>query len=207
MSSSQALSRNTILDSVRANQPAARSMPIIPHFHTNEPADHVATFSQSIARMAGVVVTEHVQDFDSFLRTKFSDAKVICSAISEYAGTIKPASLNHWSEASTIDVCVLRSPMGVAETGSILLSDLELQVNTIAFLAHDLVVLLDPKQIVGNIHDAYEHPYFKLRSYSVLMTGPSGSGDIGGIVVHPAQAAKTLTVLLSPAADAGQRAG
>jgi L-lactate dehydrogenase complex protein LldG len=207
MSSSQALSRNTILDSVRANQPAARSMPIIPHFHTNKPAYLVATFSQSIARMAGVVVTEHVPDFDSFLRTKFSDAKVICSAIPEYAGTIKPASLNHWSEASTIDVCVLRSPMGVAETGSILLSDLELQVNTIAFLAHDLVVLLDPKQIVGNIHDAYEHPYFKLRSYSVLMTGPSGSGDIGGIVVHPAQAAKTLTVLLSPAPDAVQRAG
>ena len=95
--------------------------------------------------------------------------------------------------------------MGVAETGSILLSDIELQVNTIAFLAHDLVILLDPKQIVSNIHDAYENPYFKLRPYSLLMTGPSGSGDIGGIVVHPAQAAKTLTVILAPAPDARQR--
>ena len=207
MSSSQALSRNRILDSVRANQPAVRSMPIISHFHTSTPADLVATFRQSIARMAGVVVTDDVPDLDSFLRARFPDAKIVCSAIPEYAGTITPASLNHWSEASTIDVCILRSPMGVAETGSIVLSDLELQVNTIAFLAHDLVVLLDPKQIVENIHDAYEHPYFKLRSYSVLMTGPSGSGDIGGIVVHPAQAAKTLTVLFSPAPDAGQRAG
>jgi L-lactate dehydrogenase complex protein LldG len=207
VSSSQALSRNRILDSVRANQPAVRSMPIISHFHTSTPADLVATFRQSIARMAGVVVTDDVPDLDSFLRARFPDAKIVCSAIPEYAGTITPASLNHWSEASTIDVCILRSPMGVAETGSILLSDLELQVNTIAFLAHDLVVLLDPKQIVENIHDAYERPYFKLRSYSVLMTGPSGSGDIGGIVVHPAQAAKTLTVLFSPAPDAGQRAG
>ena len=207
MSSSQALSRNRILDSVRANQPAVRSMPIISHFHTSTPADLVATFRQSIARMAGVVVTDDVPDLDSFLRARFPDAKIVCSAIPEYAGTITPASLNHWSEASTIDVCILRSPMGVAETGSIVLSDLELQVNTIAFLAHDLVVLLDPKQIVENIHDAYERPYFKLRSYSVLMTGPSGSGDIGGIVVHPAQAAKTLTVLFSPAPDAGQRAG
>jgi L-lactate dehydrogenase complex protein LldG len=212
MSSSQALSRNAILDSVRANQPAARSMPVIPHFptnrlHANQRADLVSAFCQSIARMAGVVVTDRVPDLDSFLRTRFPDAKVICSAIPEYTGTIKPASLNHWSEASTIDVCILRSPMGVAETGSVLLSDIELQVNTIAFLAHDLVVLLDPKQIVGNIHDAYEHPYFKQRPYSVLMTGPSGSGDIGGIVVHPAQAAKTLTVLLSPAPDTGQRAG
>jgi hypothetical protein len=33
----------------------------------------------------------------------------------------------------------------------------------------------------------------------------SGSGDIGGIVVHQAQGAKTLTVILSPAPYAGKR--
>jgi L-lactate dehydrogenase complex protein LldG len=206
MNSTQSLSRNAILDAIRANQPAAQPMPTIPHFHTSKAADLVASFRESIARMAGVVVNEDVPDLDSFLRTKFPDAKVICSAIPEYAGTIRPASLNHWSEASAIDVCVLRSPMGVAETGSILLSDFELQANTVAFLAHDLVVLLDPKQIVANIHDAYEHPHFKQRSYSVLMTGPSGSGDINGVVVHPAQGVKTLTVLLSPTPKAGTRA-
>jgi L-lactate dehydrogenase complex protein LldG len=212
MSRTQTLSKNTILDAVRGNQPPAQSMPTIPHFHTNrpqgnQPADLVAKFSESIVHMTGVVITENVPDLDSFLRTKFPDAKVICSAIPEYAGTIRPAGLNHWSEASTIDVCIVRSPMGVAETGSVLLSDLELQVNTIAYLAHDLVVLLDPKQIVPNIHDAYEHPHFKLRSYSVLMTGPSGSGDIGAIVVHPAQGVKTLTVLLKPPPNVGKRTG
>jgi L-lactate dehydrogenase complex protein LldG len=207
MSPTQTLLRKTILDSVRANQPAAQPMPTIPRFGTNKPADLVDAFRESIARMAGVVISEEVPNLDSFLRAKFPDAKIICSAIPEYAGTIKRASLNHWAEASTIDVCILRSPMGVAETGSILLSDVELQVNTIALLAHDLIVLLDPKQIVANIHDAYEHPYFKLRQYSLLMTGPSGSGDIGGIVVHPAQGAKTLTVLLSPAPNAGKRTG
>jgi Fe-S oxidoreductase len=68
----------------------------------------------------------------------------------------------------------------------------------VAYLAHDLVVLLDPKQIFPNIHDACEHPHFELRHYSVLMTGPSGSGDIGAVVVHPAQGVNSLTVLLSP---------
>ena len=101
-------------------------------------------------------------------------------------------------------MCVLRSPLGVAETGSVLLSDLELQVTTIAFLAQDLVVLLDPDDIVENIHRAYEHPYFRSRSYSLLMTGPSGSGDIGGVTVHPAQGVKTLTVILSRARVAHQ---
>jgi len=28
-------------------------------------------------------------------------------------------------------------------------------VNTIGFLAHDIVILLDPKNIVEHIHDAY----------------------------------------------------
>jgi L-lactate dehydrogenase complex protein LldG len=194
--------RNAILDSVRQNQPAAQPMPVIPGFHSNDPVDLIATFRESVARMAGVVVSD-VQDLSSFIRDKYPQAKVICSATPEYEGTIRPASLNHWSEASTIDVSVVRSPMGVAETGSVLLSDVELQVNTIAFLAHDLVVLLDPGQIVENIHEAYEHPYFRVRPYSVLMTGPSGSGDISGITVHPAQGVKTLTVILSP--DANQR--
>ena len=207
MTSVQALSRNLILDLVRGNQPTAQPMPTIPHFPMNKSGDLVASFRESIARMAGVVVNDDVSDLDLFVRTKFPDAKVICSAIPEYAGTIKPASFKQWSEASTIDVCILRSPMGVAETGSILLSDIELQVNTIAFLAHDLVVLLDPKQIVANIHDACEHPHFKQRPYSVLMTGPSGSGDISGVVVHPAQGVKTLTVILSRGPGGDSRNG
>jgi L-lactate dehydrogenase complex protein LldG len=192
--------RNTILDSVRQTQPAARPMPVIPGFHSNDPVDLIATFRESVARMAGVVVSD-VQDLNSFIRDKYPQAEIICSATPEYKGTISPASLNHWSEASTIDVSVVRSPMGVAETGSVLLSDVELQVNTIGFLAHDLIVLLDPGQIVENIHEASEHPYFRVRPYSVLMTGPSGSGDISGITVHPAQGVKTLTVILSPNAN------
>jgi L-lactate dehydrogenase complex protein LldG len=51
--------------------------------------------------------------------------------------------------------------------------------------------------IVRKIHHAYWHPYFKARPYSLLMTGPSGSNDIGGVTVHPAQGVKTLTVILT----------
>ena len=88
--------------------------------------------------------------------------------------------------------------MGVAETGSVLLSESDLRVNTIGFLAHDIVILLDPEKIVENIHVAYRHPAFKDRAYSVLMTGPSGSADIAGKEVHPAQGVMTLTVILWP---------
>src|ERR1700692_3810829 len=75
------------------------------------------------------------------------------------------------------------------------------RVNTIGFLAHDIVILLDPAEIVENIHDAYSHPHFLDKAYSLLMSGPSGSADIGGITVHPAQGVMTLTVIFWPRAQ------
>jgi L-lactate dehydrogenase complex protein LldG len=189
--------RNTILDSVRKNQPTSRSMPQIPYFGIDDTKDLVELFTQGVMRMAGAVIQDAIPDLDDFVHHRFPDAKVICSAVPECKGAIRPKELTHWPEASKIDVSIVRSPLGVAETGSVLLSDVELQINTIAFLSHDLVVLLDPDQIVQNIHNAYQHPYFKARPYSLLMTGPSGSGDIGGITVHPAQGVKTLTIVLA----------
>lgn len=60
------------------------------------------------------------------------------------------------------------------------------------------MILLDPAEIVENVHDAYGHPHFNDKAYSLLMPGPSGSAEIGGITVHPAQGVMTLTVIFWP---------
>jgi hypothetical protein len=73
--------------------------------------------------------------------------------------------------------------------------------NTIGFLAHAIVILVDPADIAENIHDAYSHPISSKKAYSLLMTGPLGSADIGGITVHPAQEGMMLTVIFSPRAN------
>ena len=198
MTSSQGLIRDAILGAIHQNQPAFRPMPEIPHFGLNDTEDLAELFRQGVARMAGEVIVDTGSDLDCLIRNRFPAARVICSAVPECKGTITPAELDQWSEASEIDVSIVRSPLGVAETGSVLLSDVELQVNTVAFLSHHLVVLLNPSHIVRNIHDAYKHSHFKTQPYSLLMTGPSGSGDIGGVTVHPAQGVKTLTVILTP---------
>ena len=192
--------RDSILQNVRNNQPSSRELPTIPKFHFEQPLDLQKRFIAALKELTGEVVTEPPADFEKFLRTRFPDAKTICSAVPEYAGNRKPEDFARWSDASSIDVTIVRSPLGVAETGSVLLSEEEFRVNTIGFLAHDIVILLDPADIVENIHDAYEHPRFRDKTYSLLMSGPSGSADIGGITVHPAQGVMTLTVVFWPIA-------
>jgi L-lactate dehydrogenase complex protein LldG len=197
--------RTSILKNVRDNQPSLRELPEVPKFHSEKPVDLKALFIASLKELAGEVVTEPPADFDKFLKDRFPDAKTICSAVPEYAGNSRPEDFTRWSDASRIDVTIVRSPMGVAETGSVLLSEEEFRVNTIGFLAHDIVILLDPADIVENIHDAYSHPHFEQKAYSLLMTGPSGSADIGGITVHPAQGVMTLTVIFWPRANTDVR--
>ncbi len=190
--------RDTILQNVRKNQPTARELPVVPRFHSGQPVDLKEKFTAALKELYGEVIPEPPADFNAFLKERFPDSKTICSAVPEYTGNSKPEDFPRWSEASKIDVTVVRSPLGVAETGSVLFSEDEFRVNTIGFLAHDIVILLDPTVIVENIHDAYTHPHFQDKAYSLLMSGPSGSADIGGVTVHPAQGVMTLTVIFWP---------
>jgi len=190
--------REDILDRVRRNQPAAVIHPEVPDFSRIVRADLIRTFAESLGVLAGVLIETPPADFGAFLRSQFPNAKNICSAVPEFTGNSKPEDYANWADAAKIDVTVVRSPMGVAGTGSVLLSESDLRVNTIGFLAHDIVILLDPEKIVENIHAAYRHPALGEKAYSVLMTGPSGSADIGGKEVHPAQGVMTLTVILWP---------
>jgi L-lactate dehydrogenase complex protein LldG len=47
--------------------------------------------------------------------------------------------------------------------------------------------LLDPADIVVNLHHAYRRPEFRRRRYATFHTGPSATADIEGVLIHGAQ--------------------
>ena len=98
-------------------------------------------------------------------------------------------------ELDDVDVGVVRALFGVAETGSLWLSEVQYKVDAIGFLAQHLVVLLDPDAIVANMHQAYRHEGFFTARYAVFMTGPSATADIEGVLIHGAQGIRTMTVI------------
>ena len=101
------------------------------------------------------------------------------------------------------DVGVVRAAFGVAETGSLLLTERELRVETIGFLVQHLVVLLDPASIVATMHEAYADPRVAAARYAIFMTGPSATADIEGVLIHGAQGVRSLTVVpIAPGAAA-----
>jgi L-lactate dehydrogenase complex protein LldG len=50
---------------------------------------------------------------------------------------------------------------------------------------------------VPNLHHAYRDPRFATARYAVLVTGPSATADIEGVLIHGAQGVRSLTVVLT----------
>ena len=188
-------SRDLILDRVRRHHPAAVEAPAIPDFDRPLP-DPLAAFGAALARMGGQVVDPPARgSLDTFLYDRYPHARVICSATTEVRGTRRIADVQQPQELDDVDVGVVRAAFGVAETGSVFLSDNEFGVNALGFLSQHLVVLLDPRAIVTNLHLAYRHRGFLEARYAVFMTGPSATADIEGVLVRGAQGIRTLTVI------------
>ncbi|MGL4961031.1 MAG: LUD domain-containing protein [Inquilinus sp.] len=109
-------------------------------------------------------------------------------------GDVRQAGVSG-QDLADVDVAIVRASFAVAETGSLLVSETDLHVNTVAYLAQHLIVLLDPTEILVNQHHAYRRPELRDRHYASFHTGSSATADIEGVLIHGAQGARSLSVL------------
>ena len=121
----------------------------------------------------------------------------MCSTVPEIVGNRDVASVKVLQDLADVDLAIVRASFAVAETGSLLLCDRDLRVNAVAYLAQHLVVLLDPADIVFNLHHAYRRPEFREQRYAAFHSGPSATADIEGVLIHGAQGVRSLSVLLT----------
>ena len=192
-------SRDAILAAVRAHRPTpGRPDPAVPLFDADPTADLLAAFGQVLEKMGGTLLEPGASDPLAPVRAKLAGARVVCSVVPEVAGNRALAPDMTPADLADVDVGVVRAAFAVAETGSVCLTDAELGVNTLGYLPQHLVVLLDPMDIVPNIHHAYRRPEWRRARYAVFQTGPSATADIEGVLIHGAQGVRSLSVLPFP---------
>jgi L-lactate dehydrogenase complex protein LldG len=189
--------REEILATVRANRPKVdRPLPIVPSFDEQPPANLLDMFRDNLILMGGQYL-EPPSSGDPLApaRSLFTVEKVVFSAVPEIIGNRDPAKVASPKDLADVDFSIVRAAFAVAETGSVLLSENELLINTSGYLAQHLIVLLDPEDIVFNLHRAYHRREFHERRYAAFHTGPSATADIEGVLIHGAQGVRSLSVL------------
>ncbi|MCT6879931.1 MAG: lactate utilization protein [Commensalibacter sp.] len=189
-------SREEILNRIRQHQTnISTSLPKVPNFF-DKSVDIIDAFKKSLLIMGGTLLPVGDADPLQALKEKIKNANVICSMVPEIKGNRELNEQNLPKELDDIDYAIVRASFGVAETGSICLTEKNLMINTLGYLPQHLIVLLDPAKIVYNLHDAYAQPEWYSVNYASLHSGPSATADIEGVLIRGAQGVRSLSVLL-----------
>ncbi|MBF0875441.1 LUD domain-containing protein [Gluconobacter cerevisiae] len=192
-------SRDAILGAIRKNHiQGERPRPAVPLFDQAAPADLKALFQKSLERMGGKILIPDATDPMAPVRQAFVKPGPVVSCVPEFEGDMKITPQTKPTDIAPVEYAVLRAAFGVAETGSLCFTEKQLHVNTTGFLPQHLIVLLDPAQIVYNLHNAYQRPEWLQAHYAVFQSGPSATADIEGVLVHGAQGVRSLSVLFQP---------
>ncbi|MFM0339636.1 LutC/YkgG family protein [Paraburkholderia fungorum] len=187
--------REAFLAKVRQAQPPGRPRPEVPLFATAG-GDLRERFTSALQTMGGTCVeVAAVAEVSALIRERFGATASVASATPEVPGTRVLAADTEPASLQDIDVGVVRARFGVAETGSVWFSEREYVVNALGYLVQHLVVLLDPAQLLDGLQDVYRRDDFRAARYAALVTGPSATADIEGVLIRGAQGVRSLTVV------------
>ena len=192
-------SRDAILNAIRYNLPKQQvEHPLIPAFRRPD-RPLKPEFERYLQEAGGAAHNVgSPAEAQAKLVALHPGAKVVCSAVPEISGTRRAESVGDPHELADVDVGVVRAQFGVAESGAVWLTQEDLVVDALGFLSQHLVVLLDPQEIVADMHEAYRWVGLNNTAYGCFMMGPSATADIEATLVHGAQGVRSLNVFFLP---------
>ena len=189
--------KEDLLAKLRANIHKTYDMPSFDEMKGVQYADPLKQFVEMSKTVGGKVVEMGANDnINDVIRKCYPDAKVIASNLPEVTiANRNPDTVAEANELNGTDVGVIRGVFGVAENGCIWVPQ-TMKEKAVCFISEYLVILLDRKQIVNNMHEAYNRVEFNSYGYGCFISGPSKTADIAQALVMGAQAARGVTVVL-----------
>ena len=191
------MSREKIFANIKANKPPLSPLPEVPSFLTAG-QDMVAAFVKMAEGGAGKILEANSPvALDGLIGRAFPDAgKIYCRVEGCSLGTINPIEITNPAALRDVDIAILPAHFGVAENGAVWLDESDPGLRISAFIAQHLVVVLKKKDIVENMHIAYQELKTGETGFGVFIAGPSKTADIEQALVIGAQAARSFTVVL-----------
>ena len=190
-------SKEDILKKYRANVRVKFDMPDLSDIKAITYPDLLLQFMNMTKNVGGnAIEVEKGRDINELIRELYPDAKEIASNLPEITiATRNPDEVGRAHDLNGTDVGIIRGSFGVAENACVWIPQ-QMKEKAVCFISENLVILLDKKQIVNNMHEAYQRIEFNDYGYGTFISGPSKTADIAQVLVMGAQAARSATVLL-----------
>ena len=189
--------KEDILSKFRKNIIKKYDMPRLDDIKGITYPDPLVQFISMTENVGGKVVElKKDQDINQLIKELYPDAKEIASNLPEVTiATRNPDTIGSPQALNGTDVGVIKGMFGVAENACVWIPQIMVE-KAVCFISENLVILLDRKEIVNNMHEAYKRIQFNDYGYGTFISGPSKTADIAQVLVMGAQAARSATVVL-----------
>ncbi len=189
--------KEDILSKYRKNVKQKFDMPRLDDIKGIKYPDTLKQFISMTETVGGKVVElKSGEDINEVIRGLYPDAKEIASNLPEITiATRNPDTIGSPQALNGTDVGVVKGVFGVAENACVWIPQTMVE-KAVCFISENLVILLDKKEIVDNMHEAYKRISFNDYGYGSFISGPSKTADIAQVLVMGAQAARSATVIL-----------
>lgn len=159
--------------------------------------DRITQFIEISRQVGGdAILLSPGDNINEVLRSLYPDAERIASNLSEVAiANVQPDETDTPHLLNGTDLAVIRGEIGIAENGCVWIPQ-NVTHRVLYFIAEYVVIMLDRKNIVNNMHEAYDRIGPNDSSFGVFISGPSKTADIEQALVIGAHGARGLTVLL-----------
>jgi L-lactate dehydrogenase complex protein LldG len=190
--------RDKILAAVLQNQPELTELPDI-SFLKGDNQNVQQTYINTLTTIGGKVL--QVKSFDeikALIPQHFDADKRVVSTLIELSDI---AELNQGEAIDPhtledIELSIIRAHFGVAENGSVWVTEDLMGQRVLPFICQHLAVVIDAQNIVPTMHEAYQRIGSVQHGFGTFIAGPSKTADIEQSLVLGAHGPRSMTVFL-----------
>lgn len=189
--------RNKILQAISANKPPLTALPWIDTNQVIHYEDLTAQFKTILEAIGGMII--EVNDLnvikDSILKEQ-SEGHYIINTVAALGAVPENLSGLSAHDLASVHKAYIQGTLGVAENGAIWLYEHQMINRLLPFICQHLVLILNKKDLVATLHEAYKQINIARDGYGVFLAGPSKTADIEQSLVIGAHGARSLVVYL-----------
>ena len=181
---------------VKAAQPSLAPLP--EHKSSGKDVDALRQFQTVLESIGGkMAYLKNDESIAEGVLSLFPEANRIVSAITsvEQYFLREYGNIIHHS-LQDVDVSIIEAQFGVAENGAVWVTEQDLKIRVLPFICEHLVSVVNAKDIVPTMHEAYERIGLADYRFGVFIAGPSKTADIEQSLVLGAHGPKSITVLV-----------
>lgn len=191
-------SRELILSKIKTNKPEPSPLPDLVEYPRPD-ISLVDNFKDVLAFVGGMAIElSENETIESKIKEIYPDLKNICATFDgidlplvDISKLTDPHDLRH------IDLAIIKGEFGVAENAAVWIPSNALPFRALPFITQHMVFVLDKKNLVWNMHQAYQKLDMQnLGGYGVFVSGPSKTADIEQSLVIGAHGSRSLVVIL-----------